>query len=69
MLTSEDNHSQQYADKRSGAYQSPCANFFAGEAAINVSAMAHDGSRYHRCDEKSNGSPDPKGDHRVHPQG
>jgi hypothetical protein len=68
LPTSEEKSCEQYANESSGAYQSPCANFFAGEAAIDVSTMSNYGSRYHRSDENYNGSPDPKGDHRVHPK-
>jgi hypothetical protein len=30
--------------------------------------LSNYGSRYHRNDENYNCSPDPKGDHRVHPK-
>jgi succinyl-CoA synthetase alpha subunit len=67
-LTSEDEYSEQYANESSGAYQSPCANFFAGEAATNVSEMAHCGSRHQGCDEHYDSLPEPmtKADVRVH---
>jgi hypothetical protein len=66
LLTSEERYNEQYANESSGAYQSPCANFIAGKAAINVSEMAHRGGRHHRCDENRNGSPESKSDDRVH---
>jgi hypothetical protein len=43
--------------------------FLAGEAAANVSEMAHCGSRHQGCDENYDSSPEPmaKADDRVHP--
>jgi hypothetical protein len=65
---SEEKSCEQYANESSGAYQGPCSNFFAGEAAIDVSTMSNYGSRCHRSDENYDGLPDPKGDHRAHPK-
>jgi hypothetical protein len=66
-LTLEETCSAQYASENSDAYQSPCANFFAGEAA-NVSEMARCGGRHHSCNENCNGLPETKLDDRIHPQ-
>lgn len=67
-LTAEESHAEQCADEGSSPEQGPCANFFAGEAATNVSKMAHRSGGQHRCDDKCDSLPNPKADDRIHPE-